>query len=761
MGGLVKFSSVPYDMLKVKVDSRLTGTFYDSIIDAMHSTYKPIIGRVSHKQTTKLNGNINVEMNNPITYEVVFDGDNKVNTPLFFFGVPSYHTGYMKQRIQAILPNSTITIEKNYDEMFENSFTFEYSYVKDSMLSLKVKDNNFLQSILNIKNDIQKGEKILLQVEMTPLSDSWKSFVDEKWDKVRSGNDVTTKRTLFDKSLDMGNGMLNSALSIMDEIVEYKIPSADKSLDKKDKAINVSQFSSSSKTKKNNDGFGVRIRAYIVTKDKMMARTYAVAIETCMRELEEDNRLKAGKCKIGNVKRGELDLGFNRNIMSSKEVASIVNLPNQKLQREFKIDSVSMKQIDIPKECKNTDWIRIGTYEYHGEQRTAHFPSTKRNMCLSKILLTLMGGGKTNAILNFMVDGIKVGNGVFLIDHINECELTKALVDIYGSKVKTRNLANNEELFGFCFPEIYIEDTDDADTRLDKANDIAYEVEYLINSIACNTDPVTELMSSYLFSACKVVFIHNYKTVNDVINVLMNKKVRDELIDKAIQENVLTEDSFEVMKLRQLDDSDKEIKGVLNRISVLTKDSLFQRMLKKPCDYNDSLVNIFDNQIPFSVMMPQDVFSNKKKKDVITTFLLSRVRLAMLRRKDKDKMCDVFIDEPQQLRNTMDVIAESIYEPRKFGLSYVFCLHSLSQLENLKEAVTSAGGHYMLLGGCTESAFNELKSKISADFTYEDVTDMEKWHSLNVITIDGKTHTFITKLPEPQKDKNGRMYINS
>lgn len=67
----------------------------------------------------------------------------------------------------------------------------------------------------------------------------------------------------------------------------------------------------------------------------------------------------------------------------------------------------------------------------------------------------------------------------------------------------------------------------------------------------------------------------------------------------------------------------------------------------------------------------------------------------------------------------------------------------------------------MLLGGCTESAFDELKSKMNEDFTYQDVVELEKWHSLNVVTIDGKTHTFVSKLCEPLKDKNGKLYIGN
>lgn len=758
------YKSVDYKLLKIKPDSRLTGTFYDSIIQAIYSTHKQFRERVSVERTGKLNCDVKLHMNNPITYEIMFDGDNKKTTPTICFGIPENHATYMKQRIQGILPQSTLTFEDDYSSRFSDCYRCEYNYEKDSMMSLKIKENNFLQAILNLKNDIQKDERILLQVEMTPISDMWKSFQDEKWDKIRKGKDVATKRGIVGRGLEVANNTINEVLSVADDVMGLNNTVKKETLDKREKAITMSGYSGASKTKKASDGFSVRIRAYFVCGDKLTAKTYATTIETAMRELEEDNRLVMGSVKKGSISRGvsvKTFIPFGRNIMSGKELGSIVNIPNQRLQREFKIDSVNMKVSQPPKECLDTDWVRMGTYEYHGEPNNVYFPKTKRNMCLTMLYITLMGGGKTSATLNHMVDTVKVGNGIFVIDHIDDCPTTKALIDIFGSKMKYKNMSDNNSIFGLCYPEIYIESTDDAETRLDKANDIAYEVEYFINSIALTSEPITEIMSSYLFSACKVVFIHNYKTINDFHMVLIDKNIRDKYINIAIDEGVLNEDSFEVIKLRSLDGGDKEIRGILNRLSVLTKDSLFQRMLRKPCDYNDSLVNIFDAQTPFSIMLPQEYFSNKKKKDIITTFILSRVRLAMVRRKNKDKMCSVYIDEPQQLKGTMKVIEESIYEPRKFGLNYVFCVHALSQLDGLKEAVVSAGGHYLLLGGCTETAFNELKSKMGEDFIYEDVTTMDKWHSLNVVTIDGKTHTFISKLPEPLKDNNGKLYIDN
>ena len=227
---VVAYKSLSYDLLKIKPDSRLTGTFYSSIIKVIYSLYKPINERISQEKISKYNSNVQVQMNNPVTYEIMFDGDDKKTTPIFCFGIPKNHSTYVKQRIQGILPQSTLTFEEDYADEFANSYVVEYNYEKDSMLALKTSENNFLQMMLNLKNDINKGEKILFQVEMTPISNMWKSFQDEKWDKIRAGKDVATKRGLIDKGLDTINNTINEVLSVVDDVMDYDPPKKDKSI---------------------------------------------------------------------------------------------------------------------------------------------------------------------------------------------------------------------------------------------------------------------------------------------------------------------------------------------------------------------------------------------------------------------------------------------------------------------------------------------------------------------------------------------------
>lgn len=760
------YKSVDYRLLKMKPDSRLNVTFYDSIIQAIYSTYKDFWDRLSVERTGKLNCDVNIHMNNPITYEIMFDGDDKKTTPIICFGIPENHANYMKQRIQGILPQSTLTFEDDYSDKFQDCYMCEYNYEKDSMLSLKIKDNNFLQAILNLKNDIQKGERILFQVEMTPISDMWKSFQDDKWEKARKGKDVATKRGIVTKCFDIANDTLNEVLSVTDDIMGISnISSKKESIDKKEKAVNMSAYTGASKTKKASDGFSVRIKAYIVCKSKLVAKSYATTIETAMRELEEDNRLVMGNMKTKSVSRGvsaKTFIPLNRNIMGAKELASIVNIPNQKLQREFKIDSINVKQVSPPQECMDDkSWIRIGTLELYGEKKNTYFPSNRDYLAMPKFYICPMGGGKTTVLLNYSNDVLASKQSLIDINFVNECEIAHALKEMHPNHIVI-DLSDENNIPALMFPEIRINENDTPSKRRKDAGNFATEVEYFINSITSNgTEDISSRMSQYLICSAKLIAIYKNMNIRTAFDILEDKNVRDKWINKAIESGVYTEESYEIRKLQSLDEdkSGKLTAGIIDRYSELMKHEVFQQMLESENPQFD-FIDIMDNNKSISICMPEKEFTNKAIKDVIITYLMCRIRLAMLGRKDKDKVVHVLIDEAHHLKKSLKVISNSIAEPRKYGVAFCFCSHYFNQLgEELKEAVLNVGGHFILIKGVGKSVFDALESKIGEDWTYDDLKEMEDYNSFNMIWIRGKHYVFVSKMLEPLRNNKGVKYI--
>ena len=193
----ISYEKINYKLLKIKPDSRLTKNSYEELINIFHSTYQPLFNRLQNFKytTSKNNGYFSIENNHPISYEVLFVGDNIKQSPTFYFGIPYTLDQYLKQRIQTTFPNSTLTFENDsllnlIDTQFKDSYTYEFFYVKNNILSIKTGENRFFESLLTIKNSIQKGDCILFQVELTPIGDYWKSFNEDKWNEIRNGNDV-------------------------------------------------------------------------------------------------------------------------------------------------------------------------------------------------------------------------------------------------------------------------------------------------------------------------------------------------------------------------------------------------------------------------------------------------------------------------------------------------------------------------------------------------------------------------------------------
>ena len=109
----------------------------------------------------------------------------------------------------------------------------------------------------------------------------------------------------------------------------------------------------------------------------------------------------------------------------------------------------------------------------------------------------------------------------------------------------------------------------------------------------------------------------------------------------------------------------------------------------------------------------------------------------------------------------MNLIKDTIAEPRKFAVNYILSMHSFGQLDSkIKDSLTGIGCHFMLLKGVDEKGFNELKPYVGDDFEYEDMKEMDwDYGSLNLINIRNEYKVFMSKLPDPLKDGKGKLFI--
>lgn len=754
--------SFPYKVIQIIPDGRLGNRSYEEVVNAIYSLYKELGQRITVQQGIK------VTKTQPIYFEILYDTEITFN-----FVIKEDDSIFLKNKLSSIFPTSTVMFrEFDYIGDFEGSYTYGYNYEKHYLCSMNTSsDKSPLNSLLAIKKDIGEEEKALFSMSVVPLNRQVRSDMHDLWDSIKKGKNIISRQSVFSKIMEGFFDFVDQSLNFLDEIVEIH-PDVVQEKDKTQSRVKalVSELRSETRQKPNYDQFKCNFKTYVQTKDRNTAFAVAKGVETALKDMSGDNELimdsqhaKFEAKKDKPIQRQYNLLKPNNNILSTLELANIIRLPEAGISKRYKMPTTKTKLIKTPKEMEK-GMIKLCQIYKEGKPVQRYFPQDRDIMCLPLFLITKMGGGKTTFLLNFANDCISAGHGLVMFDYIRDCGLAKALIALHPECLVIK-FEEIEDLVTFGFPEIQITDTDSPYQRKLKANMLGDEVRYLLNSMAKDTDPLSRIMSQYLKSACKLVFIHNKKTLKDVYEVLIDEDTRENYIEMGIDQNVFSNSDFEVRNLRELstDSGNKRIQGLLDRFSIITDDTLFQEMFNKPYEANINFVDIMDNSKPVVFLMPQHVFTNKLSKDVICTYFMSRIRLAMSRRKDFDKIAHVIIDELHQIPQAVELISETIAEPRKFALQYALTLHSFSQIKSkeLREKILDVGCNFMLLKGCSKSAYDELQPIIGEDFEFEDIGNMDyNFGALNLFSIKNSYHPFIGELPPALKDEKGNLYIN-
>lgn len=84
----------------------------------------------------------------------------------------------------------------------------------------------------------------------------------------------------------------------------------------------------------------------------------------------------------------------------------------------------------------------------------------------------------------------------------------------------------------------------------------------------------------------------------------------------------------------------------------------------------------------------------------------------------------------------------------KFSGKMIISCHYLGQIGIIRNELKAANASYMLISGCNKDNFNELKDELYP-YTIEDLLNLKRYHSLNLIKINDGYAKFITRLPKP------------
>lgn len=691
--------------------------------------YKTLLKRLEYEKEADM---IHLHESHIITYEILMSkGDVK-----FFIGFDDE----LKDNIETELGVCWGKATYKQGKYFLIGDTKELELEEHFFLSLNTdfRGLNPLSNILETQKILRNDEQILIRLEMKPISPTWHREVEEHIKRFENGimptKNLFSTKDLAVKAINMGLGAIYTAIDFANELVSSEKIEHETITNNSYSKLMRNGLSNSTKEKSKYNAYSTKILITVVSDRKDMLYR---------------NMLKAFNSMAGDNKFILKDKSTYKNILSSKEIAQIMQMPTKYYQGNYNMNHKDTREVEVPKELQIGN-IPIGIAEKQGKTAETYWPNNKNILSLPKIVIGSMGAGKSEYTKRFAIESAKKGDSVIVFDYIKNCELSEEIAK-YVDAIKI-DLSDPDNLFAMAYPEITPGES--IWDKLKTANTLSRQVEYLINSLV--EEPLKPRMTRYLDAACKVVFIHEGAKIVDVINVLMNWKVRNEYIRKAKYSGCFDENDMEIVDLEALHDRDNtgkivgtkenKIDGIIDRLTVLQKDIYLRLMLKANINYEQNFSKWMDEGKVILIQIPEHTFTNKQIKDTLVTYFMSRIWLSALQRKNHDRMCHILTDEIHQVPTSAKLVANVITEARKFGIDFYFTIHYLKQFKALHDAIRSAGASYMLLAGTEKENAIALEEEIKP-FEVDEVINLKPFTSLNIINYGNQYANFISKLP--------------
>lgn len=378
-----------------------------------------------------------------LSFEIVSDSGGAS----FYLTIPKKFQNIISKKINAVYPYIEITevedplkfILEKKDNEFIHSYELQFQQHESFSLKTKGTEKTFLNNLLNSMNHFGEQETSVVQVVMRPLPEEWNEKAEKRAFNVRKKGGPT-------------NPYLRAALYVTDMIVDALMTIADMLFTKGNmqKTFKEPQHKDNlqeKETKFNKPCFNVAIRVASKSNDNVVADQTAKSITTVFKDLDSENKLKPIKITYKPIVERLVD--EKNNAMSTSEISQFALLPS----RNVSADSINKGSIKMPYD-KNVPHkgVEFGYLPQSNNKKVA-FPMTPislenyktqyekyekiiDNICKPRLVLGQMGTGKSEWIISYTLNLIKLGVGVVLVDPKNDTQ--KRLIESIPEKDKDR-----------------------------------------------------------------------------------------------------------------------------------------------------------------------------------------------------------------------------------------------------------------------------------------------------------------------------------
>jgi hypothetical protein len=696
----------------------------------------------------------------------------------FYFIVPKHYETIIKEKLNDVWHSITIENVSKIPSFNNEATCYQMVYKKEDGLSLKIdrRDSYLLQSNLNIVDVMEEGDRVgvfynFIPTFQPPFLNSYRATVA----KIKAGKPVDRNKYGLGYLLKLGLSMLDGIIQDTANILGGKKNEEGTVLEGIMEKLNGGkEVSESTERKGKGTVVSTQVLLFSQSANQTRQQNNAISLGHSYEVLTEDNKLIAKPFKK-QVLFEKYNLGAELNKICDEEAQNFIQLAGRELlERHNFIEKVSTQETQIPEDLQQGVFC-IGTNSFRGNKQKAYLTEHHEFKNLLLLLIGPTRAGKSNFISHLSIDAIDNGECVIIFDFIKKNELSSTVASCFpAEKVLNIEVTDLEAIQGMGYNEAKTSSTDPfkrySSAKLQNANLIS-----LINAVkAEGLAPLSSKMKRYLEATALVVFLNN-GAFKDVFNCLQDEYERHKWMKKVPRE--LKEEYMQdyLKALYELDEYDKDgllvgtklgkIDGILDRMNELKINPYIELMLKRDTSKNINLADEIQKNQVICIKMKGSHFPTNMEKDVLTTYWLTKIMLALEVREeavpeDERRKVNLVIDEIYQVENTEKVLKSKLSQIAKFLCKPIVSCHYINQLTHMRSELRSANTSYMLIAGCDEDNFKELRSDL-APFTYEtSLKTMPSYHSLNRIKTKDGYATFITQLPgEVEKRVNKRIII--
>lgn len=760
-----------YVYLKITPDKSIRNYNSSNIAKSIKNTYKTILKHIRIEQKK-----LWVETSFKVSYLI----DIKGKEVSFYFLVPEVFLPILQEKTREIWSKATLTIETSIEKLSNKAECYQISYRKEDALSLNVdrKNNEPLNSILSVMDIMKDDDRVTIIYNFIPTSNfgwdkQYKDTIEKHKLKQPLDKEKFTFKYVFKNVLSFTLSFVDILLETFGDLVGAEVNRNDNSIAFTEAlATALSQneeLSQATRKKKTASILDTQVVVLSESVDKTRKLNNITSVCHAYSVLDEKggNELEYKKIK----KNFDLtDYKFNNvdvNRFSVEECGNFIQIPGRSLLRSFNINHIKVNENPIPNQLR--EGVKcLGESTYKGITVSAYLEDDYNIGNLPLVEIGGQGGGKTTFMGNYAKDCCNTNECVIVLDFIKNCELSETIKSyVDKNKIIELDMASEDTIQGLGYNEIRITKEMSSFEKMKLANLQSQQIMSLIDAVSVG-DPLSSRMRRFLNAAANIVFVQGYNSVKNVVECLERFDKRLAYIDGLSDElkNYLEEEITTINELNEYSKVSKkeEVEGVLSqvigtysskiehildRMGMLREDFKLKYMYNKPLDNNINLVDVMNEGKILLIKMKEGDFPTKMAKNILITYWISKIWLASQLRGmkvEKPNRVNVLVDEVFQAPTCLKSLEYILPQSRKFACKFIFSTQYIRQLESIFDTLEASNSSYMLLRGCLEDDFNHFKSKLD-DFEYEDLRDMKKFHSLNLIYYSGGYASFITKLP--------------